>query len=114
MKFLPGAFGARKRTNIDISSDLYVELRIMAFRRGVSIQEIFEEFTAHLVAGHAGANSIVDGLVARKQKQAIEQLGGKPFPAKRMPKVEDSKPDGNSEDSIYDILAQNDPWKRDE
>lgn len=99
---------------IDLDRELFVELKCFAFRRNLSIHEIFEEFTAHLISGNAGARSIVDGLLVRKQKKAIEELDAEPFPSKKLPPVPDPGPESVEHDSIYDFLAQNDPHRRNE
>jgi hypothetical protein len=89
--------------------DLAAELRIVLFRKELSLQELFEHFAIMIVNGDDRAIRIVDDIVKQKLKQAIEEKGTKPFKASMLKEKNLSSPDA---DVIYDLLDEHDPLKR--
>ncbi len=92
-----------------MNKDLIAELRVLIFRKDLSLQELFEHFAILLVNGDDRATRIVDDLVKEKLKYAIEQHGGKPFKAAMLKEKNLSSPES---DVIYDLLDEHDPQKR--
>jgi hypothetical protein len=92
-----------------LDKDLVADLRVLLFKKDLSMQELFEHFAILLVDGDASATRIVDDLVKTKLKDAIEKKGGKPFKAPMLRERDLSTPDA---DVIYDMLDEHDPFKR--
>lgn len=98
-----------KRLSTRLHRDLLTELRVVLFRKDLSLQELFEEFAIMVVNGDDRATKIVDEIVKMKLKRAIEQEGGKPFKASMLKEKNLSSPEA---DVIYDLLDEHDPLKR--
>lgn len=98
-----------KRLSTRLHKDLAAELRVVLFRKEISLQELFEHFSILIVNGDDRAMRIVDDIVKTKLEQAIEERGGKPFKASMLKEKNLSSPDA---DVIYDLLDKHDPLKR--
>ena len=98
-----------KRLSTRLNKEIAGELRAYLFKRGISLQELFEYFSMLVVAQDIRAIRIVDEIEKEKIKTSIEQHGGKPFKAPILREKDLSSPEA---DVIYDLLDKHDPMKR--
>lgn len=66
-------FRSHKGVHIKLRKDTHAALKVILFKKGLSIQEIVEEFTRKLVDGYRPAQNMMDDLVERKHLAEIER-----------------------------------------
>ena len=88
-------FETRKSVHINLSVNTHTEFKVFAHRKGLSMQEIFEELAISLIEGDSSVLKIVEGIKAKK----IER-------AKRM--------SASDADTIYGVIEEMDPFGRKE
>ena len=88
-------FETRKSVHINLSVNTHTEFKVFAHRKGLSMQEIFEELAISLIEGDNSVLKIVEGIKAKK----IER-------AKRM--------SASDADTIYGVIEEMDPFGRKE
>lgn len=64
----------RKCVHIKLPSELHAEIRIFAFKKSLSLQEILTEFCQLVVDGDAYTHRRMDDLVKRKKEKRIKKL----------------------------------------
>jgi hypothetical protein len=64
----------RKCVHIKIPSELHAEMRVFAFRKKLSLQEMFVEFCQLIVDGDSHVQRKMDDLVKRKKENKIKKL----------------------------------------
>lgn len=64
----------RKGLHIKLQPKTHAEFRIVALRKGLSMQEIIEEFAQRIIAGDNKCIKIVDNLVERKRLKITKRL----------------------------------------
>lgn len=57
--------GKEKSVHVKLDADLYVSLRVWCLQKGVTMHEVFEDFSRRLVEGDARANGIVDSYILK-------------------------------------------------
>jgi len=65
-------FQDRKCVHVKLEKETHAALRSELFQQGISMQEAFDEFALQLVEGGRSARAIVDTLVTRKLREAID------------------------------------------
>lgn len=94
----PDFFQNHKCIHIKLTKDVYMNLRIKLFQRGLSIQEIFDEFAKLVADGSPRALGIVDNLVQRNIQEIIDGR-----PTKHRKKVPDALSELDS-DELYKLI----------
>lgn len=64
----------RKCVHIKLPSELHAELRVFAFKKKLSLQEMFSEFCQLIVDGDPSIHKRMDDLVKRKKESRIKKL----------------------------------------
>ena len=65
-------FQSRKCVHVKLDKEVHAALRAKLFRHGISMQEVFDEFARLVAEGNTRASGIVDSLVARGLREAID------------------------------------------
>ena len=95
-----------------LSTGLHTELRALLFRKGVTLQRLYEHLAISLVDGNEHAIALLDEIVKERE-------GGAALPDTDWPRF--SRPPGtaprgalgiSNPDVLYDLLEQHDPTKR--
>jgi len=89
-------FQDRKCVHVKLDKDVHASLRAKLFQHNLSMQEVFDEFAKLFVTEDSRANRIVEQLVMRKVKEAIE---GKP-------KKLDRSVNELDHDTLYDLIEE--------
>lgn len=89
-------FQDRKCIHIKLDKDVHAAFRGKLFKHNLSMQEVFDEFAKQFVTDDTRAVRIVEQLVMRKVKEAIE---GKP-------KKRDGSVNELDHDTIYDLIEE--------
>jgi len=89
------SFVTRKSVHINLMKDTHAELRVLAFRKKLSMQSIIEGLVSRLVNGDPALTKIVDKL---SEEKGISDL---------------RKVIGTDAESVYDILENLDSIKGD-
>lgn len=87
----------RKSVHVKVSKELYVALRIWSFQKGVTIQEVFEEFARCLTEGDKKANGLVDSYILRNL--------GLPKPSNRVKSGKIVELSDDDKGSLYDLIS---------
>lgn len=90
----------RKCIHVKLDKEVHASLRAKLFQHNLSMQEIFDEFAKLVVSDDRAAERIVENLVMRKVKEALE---GKP---KRPRQRAVSELD---HDALYDLIEEGTP-----
>lgn len=64
----------RKCVHIKLPSELHAEMRVFAFKKKLSLQEMFSEFCQLIVDGDPSIHKRMDDLVKRKKENRIKKL----------------------------------------
>lgn len=64
----------RKCVHIKIPSELHAEMRVFAFKKKLSLQEMFTEFCQMVVDGDARVHKAMDDLARRKKEKRIKKI----------------------------------------
>ena len=86
----------RKSVHVKLEKNVHAALRAMLFNHNISMQEVFDEFAKLVVSGDHKATKIVEHLVMRKVREAIE---GKP-------KKRDRSISELDVDALYDLIEE--------
>lgn len=89
------SFVTRKSVHINLMKDTHAELRVLAFRKKLSMQSIIEGLVSRLVNGDPSLTKIVDRLADEKGKSDLRKVIG------------------TDAESVYDILENLDSIKGD-
>lgn len=95
----PDIFQDRKCIHVKLDKDVHAALRGKLFKHGLSMQEVFDEFAKLFVSDDARVNRIIDQLVMRKIKEAIE--GTKESKLRRNHGINDL-----DHDALYDLIDE--------
>jgi hypothetical protein len=87
----------RKCVHVKLDKDVHAALRARLFQHNLSMQEVFDEFAKLIASDDSRAQRIVEQLVMRKVKEAIE---GKP---KRQHTRSVNELD---HDALYDLIEE--------
>jgi hypothetical protein len=90
-------FQDRKCVHIKLEKEVHAAFRARLFRHGISMQEAFDEFAKQVSEGMRSANAIVETIINRKIKEAIDGRVSKP------PRKRESFGELDSE-SIYNLI----------
>lgn len=89
-------FRDKKGIHIKLDRDIHAALRTLSFQKGISMQEIFEEFALQLSSGSARAIGIIDSMILRRLNLPKRTSG-----YKRKKAAELSDPD---KQALYDLI----------
>ncbi len=84
---------SKKSLHINMTPSIHAEFRVQCLRRGLSMQEVIEEFANRVANESNDVLRIMDQLVKDKQIKAVKKY---------------TKTDV---ESIYDLLEEEDPHK---
>jgi hypothetical protein len=70
-------FQDRKCVHIKLEKETHAAFRAYLFKRGISMQEAFDEFAKQVAEGLRSGTSIVEAVSRRKLKDAIEGRSSK-------------------------------------
>lgn len=87
----------RKCVHVKLDKEVHAALRSRLFQHNLSMQEVFDEFAKLVVSEDNRAEKIVERLVMRKVKEAIE---GKPK------KQRDRSVNELDHDALYDLIEE--------
>tara|TARA_Y100000034_G_C6788005_1_gene352598 strand:- start:453 stop:734 length:282 start_codon:yes stop_codon:yes gene_type:complete len=87
-------FETRKSLHINLPIETHANLKIVAFKAKLSMQEIFEELATQLVEDDPHMCKILENLKDRKRRHVLRGL---------------SSPD---KETIFDVIEQNNPLDR--
>jgi hypothetical protein len=68
------SFQTKKSIHVNLTKEAHAGLKIACFRRGLSIQEVFDEVAQMIAADHPDILSIIDDLALKKRNKVIRQL----------------------------------------
>lgn len=71
---MPGEFDLRKGVHVKLLPDTRAEFRILLLRRGLSMQEVFEEFAQRAITGDRNCIELMDELVDKKKLKLVTQM----------------------------------------
>ncbi len=83
----------RKCVHIKLPSELHAEMRVFAFKKKLSLQEMFTEFCQLVVDGDTVIQKKMEDLAKRKKEKRIKKLTSK------------------DADDIYDFIARQEEVK---
>lgn len=84
----------RKSVHINLNEDIHAELRILAFKNKLSMQEIIESLVVNLINKDNYLESLVEKTRENKKAKSLEKLTNT-----------ESK-------SIFDQIQNNSPWEK--
>ena len=84
----------RKSVHINLNEDIHAELRILAFKNKLSMQEIIESLVVNLINKDNYLESLVEKTRVNKKAKSLEKLTNT-----------ESK-------SIFDQIQNNSPWEK--
>lgn len=87
-------FEDRKSIHVKLSKDVHFALRAKLFKYSISMQELFDEFARMVATDTAKGQAVLNSIVARKTKNALE---GKPRKKKEPIRTFDA-------DALYDLI----------
>lgn len=67
-------FQSKKTVHINLKKETHSGFRIALFKRGLSMQSVFEEFAQLVAAENPRVQWILDDLVERKKRREVMQL----------------------------------------
>lgn len=73
MDIHPDIFQDRKCIHVKLKKETHAEFKVICFRKGMSMQEAFEEFATQAVANTSSGRKILNAIAKRK---IDEQLNG--------------------------------------
>lgn len=68
----------RKCIHVSIKKEVHAQLRLKLFARGLSLQEVFNEFCQQYVLDDAAATKIVDRYIMKRAQNEIRDIMTKP------------------------------------
>ena len=84
----------RKSVHINLNEDIHAELRILAFKNKLSMQEIIESLVVNLINKDNYLENLVEKTRENKKAKSLEKLTNT-----------ESK-------SIFDQIQNNSPWEK--
>jgi len=84
-------FETRKSLHINLPIEIHTNLKIVAFKAKLSMQEIFEELATQLIEDDPHMRRILENLSHQKRNRVLKEL---------------SSPD---KETIFDVIEQNNP-----
>lgn len=88
----------RKCIHVKLDKDVHASLRAKLFQHNLSMQELFNEFAKLVVSDDHKAGIIIERLVMRKVREAID---GKPKRSR------DRSINELDHDALYDLIEEN-------
>jgi len=86
----------KKPVTLRLTRELHTALRVWTFQRGVTIQEVVEEFVRRLVEGDKRANGIVDSYILQSLRLH------KPAPRVKSDRIVELSDEDKG--SLYDLI----------
>lgn len=74
MSIHPDIFQDKKCIHVKLKKETHTELKIILFKRGISMQEAFEEFAVQAISNTSSGRKILKSVAKRKLE---EQINGK-------------------------------------
>ena len=68
----------RKCVHVSIKKEIHAQLRLKLFARGLSLQEVFNEFCQQYVLDDAAATKIVDRYIMKRAQHEMRDIILKP------------------------------------
>ncbi len=68
------SFQTKKSIHVNLTKDAHAGLKIACFKRGLSIQEVFDEVAQLIASDHPDILNIIDDLAIKKRNKVIKQL----------------------------------------
>lgn len=68
----------RKCIHVSIKKEIHAQLRLKLFARGLSLQEVFNEFCQQYVLDDSAATKIVDRYIMKRAQNEIRDIITKP------------------------------------
>ncbi len=88
-------FQLKKSIHINLNKDTHAEFRVALFRRGLSMQEVFEFLAVKIVDKDPSLNKFLDEIEYNKKNGTKKKINST-----------DAK-------SIFDAIEQQNPWEND-
>ena len=66
-------YQTKKSVHINLTKSTHGDLRIALFKRGLSMQEVFNHLASMVVEGHPALIKIIDNLEVMKREKQIKQ-----------------------------------------
>jgi len=85
-------FQLKKSVHINLTKATHAEFRVLLFRKGLSMQEVFENIAVKLVEGDEYLNNLLGEFEYNKKMRPLEKKIGK-----------------IDSDSIFEAIEQNNP-----
>lgn len=93
-------FDTHKDLHIKITKEVHTNLRSFLFKKELSMQELFEEFTQLIVAEDRAALRMIENLIVKKMQSKID-------------KVKNPKPMTELDnDTLYNMLESQSPLSK--
>lgn len=92
----PDFFQTKKGIHIKLDKDVHTALRSLTFQRGITMQDVFEEFATLLTSDNKRAVGIIDSFILRRLN-----LPKRKSAYKKKKEVEMSDPE---KQSLYDLI----------
>ena len=86
-------FDLRKGVHVKLLPDTHAGFRMAVMKKGLSMQEVFEEFAQRVISEDRMTQNLLEDLVARKRDKIMEKLTA------------------TDAESIFDIIEMEDPFK---
>ena len=87
----------KKCVHVKLDKDVHAALRAKLFQHNLSMQEVFDEFAKLIASDDARAGRMLEQLVMRKVKEAID---GKPK------RTRDRSVNELDHDALYDLIEE--------
>jgi hypothetical protein len=82
MSIHPDIFQDRKCIHVKLKKETHTEFKIILFKKGISMQEAFEEFAVQAISDTSSGRKILNAVAKRKLE---EQINGKKKSKNRIP-----------------------------
>ena len=90
------SFETKKSVHFNITRESHSHLRIACFKRKLSMQEVFEEFTQRIVAEDPAIMRMMDQLEIDKRNKTIKKLSS------------------DDAESLFNVIEAENPLKRED
>ena len=67
-------YQTRKSVHINLTKSTHAGLRIVLFKKGLSMQEVFNRFASLVCEGHPALMKIIDSIEVEKRDRQIKQV----------------------------------------
>jgi hypothetical protein len=92
----PDILQDRKCIHVKLDKDVHAALRAKLFKHNLSMQEVLDEFSKLVASGDGRAEKIIEALVKRKVREALEGL----------PKRRERNVNELDHDTLYDLIEE--------